>query len=83
MGNQPIYKEKAGAVSISVFENEGKNKEGQKYVFKTVNLQKSYKDKEGKWQNKDVSLRIDDIPRAVMLLQKAFENCTLKEKVEE
>ena len=83
MGISPTYKEKAGSVSIAVFENEGKTKEGLKFVFKTVNLQKGYKDKKGEWQNVSISLRQDDIPRAIMLLQMAYENMTLKEKVVE
>ena len=84
MENQkPIYKERAGSISIAVFENEGKTKEGQKYVFKTVNLQKSYKDKKGEWQNLSLSLRSDDIPKAVLLLSKSYGQCVMKEKAEE
>ena len=84
MENQkPIYKERAGSISIAVFENEGKTKEGQQYVFKTVNLQKSYKDKKGEWQNLSLSLRSDDIPKAVLLLSKSYEQCVMKEKAEE
>ena len=80
MGNQPTYKQKAGAMSIAVFENEGKTKDGKPYVFKTVNLQKSYKDKKDEWQNVSISLRVDDISRAKMLLDMAFMECVLKEK---
>jgi len=81
MGIQPTYKEKAGSIQIAVFENEGKTKEGVKFVFKSVNLQKSYKDKDGKWQNISISLRQDDIPRAIMLLEMAYKDCVLKEKI--
>jgi len=83
MGNKPTYKENAGAIQISVFENEGKTKDGKDFVFKTVNLQKSYKDKKGEWQNQNISLRVDDISRVIMLLDMAFKQCVLKEKMEE
>ena len=79
----PIYKQKAGTVSVAVFENKGKGKDGKEYVFKTVNLQRSYKDKNGDWQNQDLSLRSDEIPKAVMLLDMAFAECVLKAKPEE
>lgn len=82
MGN-PIYKQKAGTISVAVFENKGKGKDGKEYVFKTVNLQRSYKDKDGEWQNQDVSLRSDEIPKATMLLGLAFKECVLKAKPEE
>jgi len=82
-GTMPIYKEKAGTVAISVFENTGKSKQGEDFVFKTINLQKSYKDKDGEWVNTNISLRVDDIAKVIMLLNKAFENCTLKEKANE
>ena len=83
MGDKPIYKENAGAIGVSVFENKGKTKEGKDFVFKTINLQKSYKDKDGKWQNLNLSMRVDDIPRVRMLLDMAFKECTLREKTEE
>jgi len=83
MGDKPIYKENAGAIGVSVFENKGKTKEGKDFVFKTINLQKSYKDKDGKWQNLNLSMRVDDIPKVRMLLAMAYKECTLREKAEE
>ena len=82
-GSSPTYKEKAGSLSIAVFENEGKTKDGREFVFKTVNLQKGYKDKAGEWQNVSISLRSDDIPKAIMLLEMAYKDCVLKEKIEQ
>lgn len=81
MGN-PTYKEKAGTISVAVFENKGKTKDGDDYVFKTVNLQRGYKDKDGEWQNQDMSLRLDEVPKAVALLNMAFNNCIVKGKEE-
>jgi len=80
MGDKPIYKENAGAIGVSVFENKGKTKEGKDFVFKTINLQKSYKDKDGKWQNLNLSMRVDDIPKVRMLLGMAYQECSLREK---
>ena len=70
----PIKKFNAGAVQIAIWENEGK--EGNPY--NTVSLQKSYKDSKGEWKNNG-SLKVNDIPKAILALEKAYEFIMLKE----
>lgn len=76
---QPEKKFRAGAVAATVWQNQGTNKEGQVVGYKTVSLQRSYKDKEGNWKNAG-SFRVSDLPRAALVLQKAYEFLVLKER---
>jgi len=79
--NLPEKKFRAGAISATVWQNEGQNKNGEKVEYKTISLERSYTDKEGKWQNTN-SLRIADLPKANVVLQKAYEYLVLNEQEE-
>ena len=70
----PVKKFGAGAIQVAIWENEGK--EGIKY--NTVSIQKNYKDKNDEWKSSS-SMKANDIPKAVLALQKAYEYLTLKE----
>ncbi|MFH1648934.1 MAG: hypothetical protein ABIA93_00085 [Candidatus Woesearchaeota archaeon] len=63
---------KAGAVSAKVWSNLGAKGE-----YKTVTLERTYKDKQGNWQNSS-SLRVTDIPKAQLVLSKVFEQLVLE-----
>ncbi len=69
---KPEQKFRAGLISATVWNNEKDGKE-----FKTVSFEKNYKDKEGEWKTTN-SLSANDIPRALVVLSKAFEFVTLK-----
>jgi hypothetical protein len=77
-GNAPEKRFSTGAINASVWENEGKGKAGEAVSYRTVSLQRRYKDKDGNWQSTN-SLRINDLPKASLVLQKAFEFLVLKE----
>ncbi|MBN2067210.1 MAG: hypothetical protein JW744_01955 [Candidatus Diapherotrites archaeon] len=70
----PVKKFGVGAVQVAVWENEGK--EGNQ--FYTVSFDKRYKDKNDEWKSSS-SLKLNDIPKAVLALQKAYEYLALKE----
>ena len=70
--NLPVKKFKAGAVSASVWKNQITRKDGNEGTISSVSLQRAYKDKDEKWQHTG-SLRIMDLPKAVLLLNKAYE----------
>jgi len=65
---------RAGAIEASIWLNEAEN--GQ---FKTISLSRSYKDKEGNWKNSGI-LRQNDIPKAMLVLNKAYEYLALAEE---
>jgi len=77
-GNQPEKKFSTGAISATVWKNNGKSKKtGEEVEYKTITLQRRYTDKDGNWQTAS-SLRINDLPRAQVVLQKAYEYLVLK-----
>ena len=70
----PVKKFRVGAVSCAVWQNDGKD--GSKFF--SVTMERRYKDKEGNWKSTN-SLGVNDLPKAVLVLQKAFEFALLKE----
>lgn len=75
--NLPEKKFRAGAISATVWVNETE-KDGKKANYRTVSFERNYKDKNDTWRTTN-SLRVNDIPKAVLVLSKAFEFVSLKE----
>lgn len=72
---------KCGGCEASIFENEiARN--GQTSRMKKVAFQKRYKSSEGGWKT-TYSLDINDIPKAVLVLSKAYEYLVLANDQEE
>ncbi|MFH1182476.1 MAG: hypothetical protein V1702_05950 [Candidatus Woesearchaeota archaeon] len=70
--NKPERKFRAGGITATVWKNES-----EKGSYGTVQLDRSYMDKSNAWK-KTGSLRMNDLPKASMLLQKAYEYLALK-----
>lgn len=77
-GNIPEKKFSTGALSATIWQNQGKSKEGQDISYKTVTFQRRYRDPNGEWQTAN-SLRINDLPKVSLILQKAYEYIVMKE----
>ena len=77
-GNAPEKKFSTGVISATIWKNSGVSKDGQPTEFKIIALQRRYKDKAGAWQSTN-SLRINDLPKASLVLQKAYEYLVLRE----
>ena len=77
--NIPEKKFSTGVITATVWQNQGKSRNGEIVGYRTVSLQRSYKDKNGVWQHAN-SMRVNDLPRASLVLQKAFEYLVLREK---
>jgi len=77
--NAPEKKFRASPVTATVWANEAKNKEGEIRMFRTISLERSYRDKDGVWKN-TTSMRVNDLPKATLVLQKAYEYITFKEE---
>jgi len=79
-GNMPEKRFSTGAISATVWKNNGISKRnGEDIEYSTVSLQRSYKDKDGKWQTTS-SLRVNDLPKATLVLHKAYEYLVLREQ---
>ena len=77
--NMPEKKFRASPISATIWSNEAKASDGQINVFRTITLERTYKDKEGKWK-KTHSLRTNDLPKAILVLNKAYEFISIKEE---
>ena len=71
---QPEITFRHGLCSASIYEQDFERGE-EKFTVRTVSFQRSYLDKEGNWQTTN-SLKVNDIPKAVLVLNKAYEFLT-------
>jgi hypothetical protein len=74
MSKKPETVFKVGAVRASVFRNTIE-RDGQSISLPKVVIEVRYKDKTGQWNGTN-SLSLNDIPKAILALQKAFEHLT-------
>ncbi|MCK4589202.1 MAG: hypothetical protein KAT77_02080 [Nanoarchaeota archaeon] len=78
-GNMPEKKFRAGAISATVWSNKTKNKTGEEVSYKTISMERCYKDKEGNWKNTN-SMRVNDLPKAWTVLMEAYKFLVFKEQ---
>jgi hypothetical protein len=76
--NLPEKKFSTGVISATVWNNKAVQKDGQPGEYKTISLQRRYKDKAGVWQSTNY-LRLNDLPKAALVLNKAYEYLVLRE----
>ncbi len=70
--SKPAIVFKVGAVRVAIFQNIIQ-KAGQEIVLPKVALEVRYKDKKtGQWKSTN-SLSINDLPKAILALQKAYD----------
>jgi hypothetical protein len=79
MANKPIKKFKSGSFEVSLWENEHE-KEGKKFKVVSASLQKSWKKADSDDFERSIisGIAMNDIPKLLMLLSKAFEDQSLK-----
>ncbi len=76
--NTPQKKFRAGGISATIWQN--KSQEGK--AFSTVSFERGYKDKTGNWKSTSY-LGVNDLPKAMVVLGKAYEFLALKQPVKE
>jgi len=72
---------RVGTVQASVFMN-NVEKDGEKLQIPSVSFQKRYQDDKGEWHTTQ-ALNVNDIPRAVMVLNEAYKYLSLKQSFAE
>lgn len=72
----PECKFRAGAISATVWKNEHKKQTGETFTVHSVSLERRYKDKSGEWKNTH-SFRLQDLPKAVLVMQEAWKYVVL------
>jgi len=81
MSTRPERVFQHGGVKAAIFTNEHE-KDGLSFTKKSVSVQKVYRDKEGLFKT-TTSLHVNDLPKAILVLQKAFDYLTIKHEPEE
>ena len=76
-GKKPEIKFVAGSVSATVWNNTTLKNEKQ-VEYKTISFDRRNKDKDGNWQSTN-SLRLNDLPKAVSVLRRAYEYLVVRE----
>lgn len=74
MSDQPEITFRQGPCSASVYKQEYE-RGGEKFCYRTTHFHRRYKDQNGDWQSSSI-LPVNDIPKAVIVLQKAYEYIT-------
>jgi len=69
--SKPEHVFKVGAVRASIFQNVGVQN-GKEVLFPKVVLEVRYRDKTGEWKGTN-SLSLNDLPKAILALEKAYE----------
>lgn len=78
MANErPIRKFKAGGIQIAVWENQVSGRDGNEETVHNVTIERRYRDKQGNWKSTS-SLRMADVPKAIIALNKAYETMSLE-----
>ena len=76
----PAKKFKAGAITATIWNNEA-FVDGKIASYSTVSLQRTYKDKTGKWQHAQ-SFRTTDLPKVALVINEAFKELSMSQKNE-
>ncbi|MFP4523009.1 MAG: hypothetical protein ACOCQQ_00025 [Candidatus Nanoarchaeia archaeon] len=77
--NKPEKSFRASPVNATVWANETTSSDGTPRLFRTISLERNYKDKDGSWKSSH-SLRVNDLPKAILALEKAYEYIAFKEE---
>ena len=75
--NKPVRKFQAGAISAALWPNKMTLRDGRQIETLSVTLDRRYKDSDGEWKSSG-SLREADIPKALLVLAKAYEFLTAR-----
>ena len=77
-GNFPKKKYRAGGMTATLWSNKFV-KDGREGHYDSISLERVYQDKEGNWQSTN-SLRLNDLPKVTILMQKVYEDLILREQ---
>ena len=72
---KPVKKFVAAPIQVAIWKNTVAASSANDSMMMTVSLERRYKDRDGMWQSSG-SLRVNDVPKAIWLLMKAYEFLT-------
>lgn len=74
----PTQKVKVGSIQVAIWENKG-----EKGTFQSITMERTYTTDNGKTFEHTNSLRKNDLPKAILALQKAYEKLVMESKDDE
>jgi len=75
---KPIKSFKAGNIEASIWRNEVQQQDGQTRIRHSTRIQKQFKNEKGDYENTEYYFP-DDLPKLLLVAQKAFEFIALTE----
>jgi len=70
--DKPLKKIRLGGICVTIWRNTQTNQKGFPFVTESIELDRSYKDQNGEWQN-TTRMRKEDLLKSALALQKAYE----------
>ena len=83
LSNKPLVKRQFGNISVAVFGREGSRPDGTTFTAKDYVLQKSWKDKQGKWQDHSISFMPRELFAVQQAIAQAYVDCHTSDDDEE
>lgn len=77
---KPVKVFKGGNIVVSLWSNRGIN-DDKEFEYKTISIQKSYKDKNGTWQHTS-SFVASDLPKIRLLMDAAYRYLLMPETLD-
>lgn len=71
-GAQPIFKRRLGNISIAVFADEVSSEKGDVFTAHNIVLQKSWKNKQGDFEDRSIYLDRNDVMKVLAGLREAY-----------
>ncbi len=72
LSKKPVVKRRLGNISVAVFARDASTPDGKPFTTKDFVLQKSWKDKQGAWQDQSISLNAREILAVQQALTLAY-----------
>lgn len=67
--NKPLKQIREGVVKASIFEREVQASQG-KFISKSIALQIGFKNKDGQWENRNLTVIEQNLPKVISVLNK-------------
>ncbi len=82
VSNLPIKSFRSGNIQGAVWLNKRKTADGE-ITFKSTSLRRSWKQEDGIWRDEVINLRKNDIPKAIVILNKMLEDVLMSDEKED
>ena len=78
INNRPVWKTRIGTCQATIWENQ-RNIDGKTVTIRELSFARRYRTEDGEYKN-TTKYSVNDIPKAILALQKAYEELTTPEQ---